>query len=368
MSPSLSQVQGLALGLTIGDYFGAPLEFMLYQEFKEVADKFPNGVITQPTRNPKVKPSWKFAYLTDDSHWNELCFRSYIETKTFDMADISARGVKWYDGGAGEGLGGSTAIACWLMDPQENPNPVPWFEAGRKAREISPFVHKGRNNENGYKIRSAPSNGPLMRGAIVGLLGSGEKLRQMSRDLTILTHDFEENYQTSELLAFTIEQICTGKSKSEILQTLNEQYGDVIEMCQQSLAPNIGEAMDELKDYDGVYPEVFGYGGAATTTMAIVLDAFFKTDSFEEAIIYCVNARTKVKPWCWDVDTYAAICGAVAGCYYGVEAIPQKWREPIHPVWNKPEPIKPFSADYTLKMAEDFFNTLELNRRMALGL
>lgn len=50
--------------------------------------------------------------------------------------------------------------------------------------------------------------------------------------------------------------------------------------------------------------------------------AFQTTDSFESAVIAAANLGD-------DADTTAAICGQFAGAYYGVNAIPQKWRDRI---------------------------------------
>ena len=364
--PTLSQVQGLILGSAVGDMRGAPLEFLLFQQFIDIAAKFENGYVTEPVVHPKQE--WKVAYQTDDTDWQVLCFDSVGTNRKFDILDIARRGVVWYDGGAGRGLGGSTAIACWLMDPLENPTPVHPLDAGRIAREISPMMHKGRNNKQAYNIWSTPSNGPLMRGGIIGLISSGNELKKLSRQLTSITHDYEINYQTSELFAYVINLICKGKTKSEIKQIIEAEYGDVVKECKKSLEHKYGEAMDVLKNYQNEYPEDFGFGGAATTTMAIALESFFNTDNYEDAINFAINARTNFKPWCWDVDTYAAVLGSIAGCYYGVEAIPQRWRTPLHPRIGKPEDMTPHNADKLLDLGEKLFIAIEYMRTQEVGI
>ena len=42
------------------------------------------------------------------------------------------------------------------------------------------------------------------------------------------------------------------------------------------------------------------------------------TNSFEAAILRAANLGD-------DADTTAAVCGQVAGAYYGVSAIPERW-------------------------------------------
>jgi ADP-ribosyl-[dinitrogen reductase] hydrolase len=47
---------------------------------------------------------------------------------------------------------------------------------------------------------------------------------------------------------------------------------------------------------------------------------FDQTSSFEEAVLRAANLGD-------DADTTAAICGQLSGAYYGVNAIPEQWRE-----------------------------------------
>ena len=46
------------------------------------------------------------------------------------------------------------------------------------------------------------------------------------------------------------------------------------------------------------------------------------SESFEEAILLSANVGN-------DADTTAAICGQIAGAYYGFSGIPEKWSSAI---------------------------------------
>ncbi|MBZ5688041.1 MAG: ADP-ribosylglycohydrolase family protein [Acidobacteriia bacterium] len=50
--------------------------------------------------------------------------------------------------------------------------------------------------------------------------------------------------------------------------------------------------------------------------------SFLTTESYEEAVIRAANLGD-------DADTVAAVCGALAGAYYGYAAIPRKWRDQL---------------------------------------
>ena len=52
--------------------------------------------------------------------------------------------------------------------------------------------------------------------------------------------------------------------------------------------------------------------------MQTVFHWFFRGRSFEECLVGTVNQGG-------DADTTGAICGMLAGAYYGMEAIPKRW-------------------------------------------
>ena len=54
-------------------------------------------------------------------------------------------------------------------------------------------------------------------------------------------------------------------------------------------------------------------------SLEAALWCFDHTDNFRDAILKAANLGN-------DADTTAAICGQLAGAYYGEEAIPMSWR------------------------------------------
>jgi ADP-ribosyl-[dinitrogen reductase] hydrolase len=58
--------------------------------------------------------------------------------------------------------------------------------------------------------------------------------------------------------------------------------------------------------------------GYVVDTMQTVFHWFFRGKSFEECLIGTVNQGG-------DADTTGAICGMLAGAYYGMEEIPKRW-------------------------------------------
>ena len=354
MRASKSRVQGLIVGQAIGDMMGAPLEFLRYPDYLTISNKFVGGLVNKLVKGRHTK----FAYTTDDTAHLLIAVESFISCGKFSMEDYMERLIKWYEGGSAKGLGGSTAIACHLMDPEEQDRPTHWKNVGRVAREKSPYFHQGRNNESGYEISSAPSNGPLMRCSFVGLSASDKTLKSASHSSTTITHDFEISYKTALALATMVKMVIDGKPKDEIQNEIVNQFSEVIKECELALSPDFGDAMG---DNPAVGSNLhIGYGGGCATSLAIVMNSFFTTNSYEEAIIKAINARTTYKPWCWDVDTYGAITGALAGSYYGIENIPQHWIDIVDTETNIPTSMEPVSIEKLLVLGEILTQKLDI--------
>jgi len=63
--------------------------------------------------------------------------------------------------------------------------------------------------------------------------------------------------------------------------------------------------------------------GYVVESLEAALWCFYKTDSFESAVLQAANLGN-------DADTTAAICGQLAGAFYGESDIPAKWLEQLH--------------------------------------
>jgi ADP-ribosyl-[dinitrogen reductase] hydrolase len=73
-----------------------------------------------------------------------------------------------------------------------------------------------------------------------------------------------------------------------------------------------------FNDYQG------NASGYVVETLQTVFHYFFSTGSFEECLVGVVNQGG-------DADTTGAIAGALAGAFYGADALPRAWRKKLHP-------------------------------------
>ncbi len=65
-----------------------------------------------------------------------------------------------------------------------------------------------------------------------------------------------------------------------------------------------------------------GAGKGAAQVLAGAVEAFGATDTFRDAVLHAANLGG-------DSDVTAAVCGQLAGAFYGANAIPRPWREAL---------------------------------------
>ena len=101
---------------------------------------------------------------------------------------------------------------------------------------------------------------------------------------------------------------------------LEQVDAQVPEGWAEPLPPNIqaiAEGAYRDKREDGIRGS-----GYVVDSLEAALWCFTHTDSFRDAILKAVNLGE-------DADTTGAVCGQIAGAYYGVEGIPEAWLEKL---------------------------------------
>jgi ADP-ribosyl-[dinitrogen reductase] hydrolase len=253
------------LGSAIGDALGATVEFMTAGEIKA----------TYGTLRKMVGGGWlrlRPGQVTDDTQMS-LCIARSIVAVGHDANDIAQRFAEWY-----------------LSKPPDIGNTC--------RRGIVRFMTKG--TVHGPPSDGDAGNGAVMRVAPVALatLADQNLLSETVVSQAHITH----NHPLSDGASLLV--------------------GQLIQLAA------IGHAMDRLQrqvDYAvKAFPQ-FSYRrfqGLSTAyvvdTMQTVLHFLFSTSSFEECVIATVNQGG-------DADTTGAIVGAIAGAYYGLDAIPRVW-------------------------------------------
>jgi len=131
----------------------------------------------------------------------------------------------------------------------------------------------------------------------------------MSAESSRTTHGALECIEASRLFGAMLHSALSGATKEGILlgHGLNAFQAEGI------AAIAVGAYQDkEVSQIRG--------SGYVVESLEAALWCFFKTTSFTGAVLAAVNLGH-------DADTTAAICGQLAGAYYGESEVPYKWRE-----------------------------------------
>jgi len=262
----LDRCRAVLIGVACGDALGAPLEFMTTGEIRarygRLSEMVGGGWL-------RLKPG----QVTDDTEMTLCVARALAKAGGWDLAGIAAE------------------FASWLRS-----KPIDVGDTCRRG--IRNFMLKGEL-ETPFNQWDA-GNGALMRmgGITLFTLGDDTLLQRCTIAQAHLTH----NHPVSDAACIT--------------------YGRMVHLalCGASRTRLRREAETLLTEFPTFRFDP--YPGMATgyvvDTMQTVLHHFFRSRSFEDCVVGAANQGG-------DADTTAAIVGGLAGAYYGLEEIPQRW-------------------------------------------
>ena len=161
---------------------------------------------------------------------------------------------------------------------------------------------------------SSAGNGSLMRLAPIPMFytPSKAKARLYAGKSSRTTHGAKECIEACLLLAEMLVSALAGLDKETILFE-NSIAGIVSEKIR---AVAKGEYRDKIAQH------IRG-NGYVVDALEAALWCFWIADTFSEAVLLAANLGD-------DADTTAAICGQVAGAYYGQSGIPIPWLEKLY--------------------------------------
>lgn len=274
---------GSLLGLACGDAVGTTVEFRPRGSFQPVTGMTGGGPFSlQPGE-------W-----TDDTSMALCLAASLVECGGFDAADQMQRYCRWMD----EGYLSATGTC---------------FDIGMTvSNALCRFLQTGEPFSGSTHPRTA-GNGCLMRLAPVPMFYFGD------RDAAIehaghsarTTHGAQECVEASRLFGAMLWMALSGAGKEAIL------LGHGITGLQSQRLTSIAAG-----DYRGFDAKAIRGNGYVVDSLEAALWCFAGTPSFEDAILRATNLGD-------DADTTAAICGQLAGAFYGAAGIPEHWRSQL---------------------------------------
>ena len=307
---------GALVGLVVGDAMGAPLEFKPLQYGKV----FVTDMESLETDNRfGLKPGqW-----TDDTSMALCLCDSLIEKKGFDPIDTMLRYLNWWYNGYNN--------ATMFDFTTQNHQSVGL--GGNIGMSFDKFIQDGRPYTSAGDCKTS-GNGSIMRLAPVAIANHSNlnKCLQVARASSYVTHRGIEAAECCALLSLIIVNGINTGDKS-FINNLHNHFVSKVKSVNY-LAASWAEldsngVIDPDRDWRWKSPgfkyspersqKQPGYiGSYSMDGMAMALHCFYTTKNFVDCVLKAVNL-------CGDADSVGAIAGQIAGAYYGVSSIPQKW-------------------------------------------
>ncbi|WP_374105804.1 ADP-ribosylglycohydrolase family protein [Streptomyces sp. AC495_CC817] len=276
---------GAVLGSAVGDALGAPFEFG------------PEGAFS--ARFPKAGHGgemcggggWDPGEATDDTQMAVLVGESLVEHGGLELPDVFRRFQRW-------AVSGPKDIGIQTEDVLTGGDP--WDLAAARHFQVN--------------LRAA-GNGALMRAATSALFFAPygrDPSMDAARRLSALTHGDPAAWEGTAVLHELVRIAVAGRDPLTALpDTLAALHPDHRPRYEVVLAADWHP--DRATEFNGAVWPCLGSAVWAVRT----------TDSYEDAVRAAVDLGG-------DTDTVAAVTGGLAGAVHGVEAIPERWLEPLH--------------------------------------
>ncbi len=278
--------RGCLLGLAVGDAVGTTVEFQSRGSFDPVTDMVGGGPFS-------MEPGqW-----TDDTSMALCLAESLIVKQGFAARDQMERYVRWYRDGHLSSTG-----RC--------------FDIGNATRSALTAFERTGEPFSGSTDPYSAGNGSIMRLAPIPMFyyPDTEQAVLNANDSSRTTHGADECLDACVLYAYMLIKALEGKPKDNIL------FGADSAFLMRELSPKIhaiaaGDYKDKAED------QIKG-SGYVVESLEAALWCFHRTDTFRDAILKAVNLGD-------DADTTAAVCGQIAGAYYGESGIPSEWLDKL---------------------------------------
>ena len=289
---STDRQRGTLLGLAIADALGAAVEFKRPGTFAEVTGYRgggPHGLAP--------------GELTDDTSM-ALALANSIASVGWDIDDQARRYLAWYEKG-------------WYSVNGR------CFDIGMTCRSaLSRFARTGNAKTSGDPSEHACGNGSIMRLAPVPIRYADlypDRLLELAGLLTessLPTHASPQCLSACAYLGMVLAALIQGLDREQVLDANWKGLRDLREVhaFHREIA-DVAEGSFRRKKP----PQIVG-SGYVVKSLEAALWAFHDAKDFREAVLRAVNLGD-------DADTTGAVCGQLAGAYWGESGIPQDWRE-----------------------------------------
>lgn len=272
-----SKTTASLLGLAIGDAVGAAVEFLPRGRFKPLTDMVGGGKFRVE------KGQW-----TDDTSMALCLAESLIACQGFDADDQMQRYCRWIYDGYNSSKPHAFGVGKTILNALFRYNKISEPYCGRTESKYS-------------------GNGSLMRISPIAIYYAHQP--ELAWEYAALssktTHGSLECIQSCQYFTHLLIQAFSGIEKEKLFNT--EKLPELDCLTHIVNGEFKYKTVDEIKG-----------SGYVIESLEAALWSFWHTNNFRDAILTAANLGD-------DADTTAAICGQLAGAYYGYDAIPQDW-------------------------------------------
>nr|DAL15903.1 MAG TPA_asm: ADP-ribosylglycohydrolase [Caudoviricetes sp.] len=285
----------LIMGVAVGDALGVPVEFKKRGTFY-VTDMQGYGTHNQPAGTWSDDTSLTLALadnLLAGGDRPDLECVAWGFTEWYDKAAYTPHG-KVFD------VGNATAEAIKRLKKGVAPE-----KAGGTGE---------RDNGNGSLMRIAP-----LTFYMYGIREAEARFR-IVRDVSSLTHAHEWSVAACYIYVEMLNKLRMGRKKKAAYAELREDFARGVPFISKA---TLGKFVRILENDISTLPEEeIRSSGFVVDTLEAAFWCFMTTDNYKDAVLKAVNLGD-------DTDTTGAVTGALAGLAYGLDSIPQEWREQL---------------------------------------
>lgn len=283
--------RGCLLGLAVGDALGAPVEFQMPCTFEPVTGFRAGGP------HDLAPGEW-----TDDTSM-ALALADSIADVGWDLDDQAERYVSWWRSGKYSSNGRVFDIGITT------------------SAALMRFVETGIARDCGPTDERSSGNGSIMRLAPVPIAyhrcfpDQLELLIKRAVESSLPTHASPQCLSSCRYFALVLSGLIHGLEREEVLSAAWEPLRRM--RATEELHSDVAEvANGSFKTRQP--PEIVG-SGYVVRSLEAALWAFHRGTDFREAVLAAVNLGD-------DADTTGAVCGQLAGAFWGEGGIPESWK------------------------------------------
>jgi ADP-ribosyl-[dinitrogen reductase] hydrolase len=280
--------RGALVGLAVGDALGAAVEFRSPGTFEPVTGYRSGGP------HGLAAGEW-----TDDTSM-AVALATSIADVGWDLGDQARRYLDWWRHGTYSVTG-----RC--------------FDIGNTVSQaLNRFEQTGDPRTSGSDSEYSAGNGSIMRLAPVPVayLDEGlDRVIERSVESSLPTHRAPQCLSACAWMGAVLAGLMQGLDRDEVL----DPDGPITHRVEKAVPLHTAVAEVVAGSYRTRRPPEIRGTGYVVDSLEAALWAFVHADDFERAVLAAVNLGD-------DADTTGAVCGQIAGAYWGHEGIPAQWR------------------------------------------